>query len=456
MSNDPAIASASRGTASDSPARGIGLRQRIGLLFVLVALVSAAPARATDLPLGPRGLSEARQTRTLAPGATYIDIRRGQSTPDEFFVVDVGLTQDRSQARASAVSLRARGHRAHVLAVDAHAPDTPDTGPYYTVRSGRYQTLAEVQAAAGRISSEGYTDVHAEYTGDDGTSTGGPWRVHVLDVDPRRFRGSVAPMLANDVVPGRELVSSIDARTGALAGINGGYFVIGAADGTPGDLAGLSVIGGDLISEAVNGRTDLLLPRPDGGGARVASLSTSLDVNASDGASRLLDGRNRAPGLIRSCGGVGGDQPTEAPLHDVTCTDASELIQYTDRFGANADGGAEVEAALDAGGRVLALRSPAGGPIPPGGSVLGGTGDGADWLREHARLGRRVRVHTRVVEVGSRRPLTSSLGVVNGGPRLLADGAEAIDAAQEGLPIPATRSSSTASACGAIRARSLG
>ena len=69
------------------------------------------------------------------------------------------------------------------------------------------------------------------------------------------------------------------ARTGALAGVNGGYFVIGAADGTPGDLAGSSILDGQLVSEAVDGRTDLLL-RHDA--AAVAALSDSQSVRAAD------------------------------------------------------------------------------------------------------------------------------------------------------------------------------
>jgi hypothetical protein len=35
--------------------------------------------------------------------------------------------------------------------------------------------------------------------------------------------------------------------------------VIGDADGTPGDLAGSSILDGRLVSEAVDGRTDLVL-----------------------------------------------------------------------------------------------------------------------------------------------------------------------------------------------------
>jgi hypothetical protein len=279
-------------------------------------------------------------------------------------------------------------------------------------------------------------DARVAFTGEDGTATTGPWRVHVLEVDPRRFAGDLGPALANDVVPDRETVSAIDARLGALAGINGGYFVIGAADGTPGDLAGISVLGGDLVSKAVDGRTDLVLPREDGGGARIVALSTDLAARASDGATRLVDGLNRAPGLIRSCGGEGGDEPTEQPRHDVTCTDPSEVVRFTPRVGATTAPGAGLEAVLDDRDRVVAVRA-GPGPIPAGGTVLAGTGDGADWLRAHARPGARVRVAERISGgcghgIGRGR----QLGIVNGGPRLLAGGVPAITAAAEGFVHP--------------------
>ena len=410
-------------------------RRRLVMTIVLAALAGAAPAAAAELPLGEKGLPETRERTVLAPGATYTRIVRG-TTGDEYFVIDLGFTLDRGEAEASAAKLRAEGYDARVLTVDLTAPDARLPGPVaHLVRLGRFATAAEAQATQTTLVAAGYQRVRVDYTGDDGTPTTGPWRIHVLEVDPRRFRGRLAPILATDFVPERETVSSIDARTGALAVINGGYFVIGAGDGTPGDLAGLSILRDRLVSEAVNGRTDLLLARPNGRGTRVAALSTRLTAVASDGARRTVDGRNRKPGLIRSYGGVGGDLPTELPRHDFTCTDAAELIQYTADFGAATDATAELEAVLDARGRVEQLRAP-GGAIPSDGSVLGGTGDGAQWLRDHGQPGNRVRVSVRVGQGLRRRHLPRRLGVVNGGPRLLAGGEPAISAAAEGFVRP--------------------
>jgi hypothetical protein len=198
-------------------------------------------------------------------------------------------------------------------------------------------------------------------------------------------------------------------------------------------LAGSSILDGRLVSEAVDGRTDLVF------GARgpfVSALWDAESVTAGDGATRVLDGDNRKPGLIRACGGTGGDLPTEQPLHDITCTDPSELIRDTPIFGAATDAGDGVEALLDASGTVIAVREPRGGPIPLGGSVLAGTGDGAEWLRAHALPGSHLTVTTRVRTEHGPFALASGRAVVNGGPRLLRAGRPAIAAEAEGFDHP--------------------
>jgi exopolysaccharide biosynthesis protein len=79
-------------------------------------------------------------------------------------------------------------------------------------------------------------------------------------------------------------------------------------------------------------------------------------------------------------------------------------------------------------GRVVELRETRGGAIPPGGSVLAGTGDAADWLREHAEPGARIATRSRL-KIGR-------ADVVNGGPRLLRNGRPFINAFAEGFHWP--------------------
>jgi hypothetical protein len=387
-------------------------------------LATAVLAVLAVLPLGPPGLPESRSTETLAPGLTHTRIVRGFPDTHAVWTVDVMVTRDRTAAAALRAELAGAGFDARVKALRADR---------FLVRSGAFATQAEATPRAAALGAAGHPGGTVVNTVEDGDRTTGPWVVNVLDVDLARFAGGVAPRLATGIVPGREPLSALEQRTGALAGVNGGYFVLSAADGTEGDLAGSAIERGRLISEAVDGRTDLILR---GRRATVSALADAQRLLASDGATRDLDGDNRAPGLIRSCGGSGGDQPTERPLHDFTCTDASEVIRFTRVFGATTPSGDGAEAVLDRHGRVRALRSTRGGPIPVGGSVLAGTGEGADWLRAHARLGARVVVRTRVRSEAGPLALRRGLGVVNGGPRLLRAGRTDITYAAEGFDHP--------------------
>lgn len=388
-----------------------------------------------ELRLGEPGLKEMRTTRQVAPGVTFTRVVRGRESKKDFYTVDVAFEADLRAAKGVARDLRSDGYEPRIERVRERAPDDLRRGPLgYLVRVGEFDGEAGATALRDRLVADGYAEAQVVYSGEDGGETTGPWVVHALEIDPDRYGGTLAPELATEVVPGRELLTSISERTDSLAAVNGGYFVIEDADGTPGDLAGVSMLEGDLVSEAVDGRTGLILPSGSGEDSRVARLSDAISATSSDGARREVDGLNREPGRIRNCGGTDGDEPTERPLHDFTCTDGSELIHFTPDFGSSTEPGAGAEAVLDARGRVTALREGRGGPIPPNGSVLSGTGEAARWLRSHATPGSKVGVEARVTASG--KPLNGKTGVVNGGPRLLRGGEARITARAEGFVYP--------------------
>ena len=423
--------------------KNLSLRRSLFYVLISVSLVALSLASATaapqtstsELPLGKTGLKETRTTEQITPGVTYTRIVRGQQSNKDFYTVDVAFKADRASAEEVAARLRSDGYDPVIVEVTQRAPDDPQTGPLgYLVRVGSFGTQAEADALRADLTAKGYTGLRTVYTGEDGGETTGPWVVHVLKIDPDLYDGTLEPELATQIVPDRETLTSISARTHSLAAINGGYFVIGPEDGTPGDLAGISMLEGDLVSEAVDGRTDLVLPEGDGAGADVAAISDSLSATSSDRATREIDGLNRKPGLIRACGGDGGDIPTELPKHDFTCTDPSEVILFTPIFGTSTEPGTGAEAVLDSSGRVVEFRKSRGGPIPPDGSVLSGSGEGADWLRAHAKPNATVAVKTNVSTDGA--SLAGKTGVVNGGPRLLSGGNPDITAYVEGFVYP--------------------
>jgi hypothetical protein len=411
------------------------------LILSVLGLASAAAAPNQDpsqeLPLGQPSLKETRTTQEVAPGITYTRIERGHHSKQDFYTVDVAFKADSSAARDVANELEADGYEPRIEEITERAPDDPESGPLgYLVRTGVFKAETEANTLKTRLEADGYAGLRVVYTGQDGRETTGPWVVHVLKIDPALYDGMLTPELATKIVPERETLTSIAARTDALAATNGGYFVISPQDGTSGDLAGISMLDGDLVSEAVDGRTNLILPEGSGEGADIATLTDAVFATASDGASREVDGSNRKPGLIRACGGEGGDIPTEKPKHDFTCTDSSELILFTPVFGTTTEPGEGAEAVLDSSGRVTELRSQRGGAIPPNGSVLSGTGEAAQWLSTHMQPGARVTIKRSFLAEGRRLKGTKNLGMINGGPRLLRGGGVNITAYTEGFHWP--------------------
>jgi hypothetical protein len=250
----------------------------------------------------------------------------------------------------------------------------------------------------------------------------GPMRINVLVVDPARVRG----VLSNERVAGRERVSRMARRVGAVAGVNGTYF-------TPsGDPVGALAIGGELLSEPVEGRSALILPAAVPPFIAPVRFRGRLIVN---GRSREIDGIDRTRGLIPACGGRGGDVPTTRPNAVLTCTDSSELVVLTPRYGARPprEGGVE---AIVRDGRVVSVRPPGTGPVPRDGMLLTGTGDGAGVLRD-AALPRSPAQISLALRAGRRALDINQTSVVLGpGPRLLRAGRLAIPAAAEGFAPP--------------------
>lgn len=276
--------------------------------------------------------------------------------------------------------------------------------------------------------------------GGDGPRPGGPFAIHVLEIDPRTFDGRLLPVLGRDRIVGKETPSSMAARTGAFAAINGGYFVVGEGDdqanddGIAGDPAGVSVLGGQLVSEAVQGRTAIAWDAPDAGSVRFPIVATQLGVRAGDGTVLALDGINRIPGLIRMCGGS-GDRPTDAPVHDLSCKDSSELIAFESIWGADTPAGDGLEAVIE-NGRVMTQRA-RGGPVPAHGWVLAGTGDDAATLAAFATPGQTLSLVRSLSDQDQPLALTPSLAITGGGPQLIRDGAAAVRLEEEGFRFPA-------------------
>jgi exopolysaccharide biosynthesis protein len=376
-------------------------------------------------------MEESYEPEEIAPGVTYTHMERGESSKQDVYTVQIALMETKEQSKDLVKSLKSDGYKAYVTQIKDNKYNDIETNRIaYLVRVGQYQEMEKARELEVQLENDGYASANTIFTAFDGTRTTGPWSIHVIEVDPDTFQGEVTSSLAQGVIKGKEKVTEISERTGALAAVNGGYFVMGPSDGTTGDLAGISMVEGELVSESVSDRTSLIFP--ESGRADIAEVATELKAESSDGAAAILDGMNRKPGLIRSCGGNGGDEPTEEPMHDVTCTDDSELIVYKPVFGGETPAGEGLEVVLNADDQVVEMRE-SGGVIPGNGAVIAATGTKVAWLEAHAQPGMTVHVDEGLIIDGEQAAADGMKSVVNGGPRLIENGEISIHSADEGF-----------------------
>ncbi len=388
------------------------------------------------LPLGSAQLEQTVTEQALAPGVRLTTITRGHGSAADSWVLR-SLQPSRAAADALAARLRAASpdpgaHPTSVRRIDQRAADDPSRGPLgYLVVSAGYPSEAGAKQAQASLAGAGITGLGVSNTALYEPHATGPWVVRALTVDHRHLR-QVRAHLATDIVPGRETTSSVANRIGALAAVNGGYFVVGSADGVPGDPAGVAVQDGWFDSEAVADRAALILnPKR----SAIAAVTTRLQVRATDGSVHAVAGLDRRVGQIRDCGEP-GDLPTVAAQQDITCTNPDEIVSFDSAFGRSAEPGPGAAATVDGHGRVIGLATQRGGDIPAGGRVLEGIGAGASWLRAHAHLGQRLAVVTNLGADGRPLRLTPDTGIVNGGPFLVRNAHVAIDAFHEGFVHP--------------------
>jgi exopolysaccharide biosynthesis protein len=160
----------------------------------------------------------------------------------------------------------------------------------------------------------------------------GNFEVSILKVDPLIYEGKVSSILANNRVQGLATVSKIAKQVKAVASVNGGFFAYREDQGVPGDLAGISVIDGKLVSEAIINRPALLIKNSPTLSFKILNkVSTSLSVGI-DGNFQAIDGINRKLKYKFNCG-YDDDGLAIPASHDVVCKDEDEAVIYDQNFG---------------------------------------------------------------------------------------------------------------------------
>lgn len=219
------------------------------------------------------------------------------------------------------------------------------------------------------------------------------WAIHILVIDPAQAR--LAAVRAMDEVVGAEPVSSLAARHGALAAVNGGYFrTTGIYRGEP---AGLFASGGRVLSEPSGPRAELAVSN-EGGRTRIfiSQIEAKTAIVLESGTPRPVDGINRPRGT-------------------------DEMILFTPEFHRTTlTGPGGIEAVIERG-VVRAVHDHAGSAaIPADGCVLSAEGTSAGWARDRMKVGTRIEVRTDI-SADPALPFTPDF-MIGGGPYLVRAG----------------------------------
>ncbi len=313
----------------------------------------------------------------LEAGVTLILEKRGALRTPPVWRVQIGAFQDEERARRLADAMRARGHPAFVDAVDE----------FFKVRVGNYATRDEAVGLQQRLAAEGLP-TWIILTVPDYEALAGPFWSGVVLIEPAGG-ARLRPALASGPVIGRGRTSEAARRAGAIAAINGGFFM------ASGDPLGCLVVEGEVISEPLTGRSCVGITND---GQLLFDLLRLDAVASTNGDTVTIDGVNRDRGA--------GEIILYRPAHGAT-TRTSAL-------------GAEVVVTGDVVQQVTDGRGNT--PIPPGGYVLSGHARGRASLLAAFKPGDRVSLRARLVPISGDPRWEGVRHVAGGGPRLLAGG----------------------------------
>ncbi len=239
---------------------------------------------------------------------------------------------------------------------------------------------------------------------------------NVVKVDIANPAVKVRVALAKDAVmdttvnKGREVVSSITARKGAVVGINADYFPF------TGDPSGLCISDGELISETHLGRVIFAMLRD--GSVFFDNPSFKANLTMANGVARQIDGINRG-------------------------RETNQLVVYTPTYGASTlskYAGTDVIATTEdlplRAGCPLTLtvtevkKDAVDTPIPPNGIVISAGGPAASFLAANVAVGDKLNMVFNI-QGSSNIDWMQVEQAVAGGPWLVKDGKVNIDANDE-------------------------
>jgi exopolysaccharide biosynthesis protein len=237
------------------------------------------------------------------------------------------------------------------------------------------------------------------------------WSINILRID--LTKADIQAMRAMDEAVGLETTSSLAQRYNAIAAINGGYF---RTTGTyRGDSAGLMKVDGKILSE------------PFGNRAAVGFIRKGNQTE-------IIFGHISFEAFIET------NQKQKLSINGINCPRVeNQIILYTPEFHRTTltdSNGVEATVKND---RIVSIANKKGSSrIPENSFVLSAIGTARDWVLKNLKIGTRVRIQTKLIDVDADLKFKTrdskwriAEDIVGGGPQLIKDGKVAITLEQE-------------------------
>ncbi|RLE31925.1 MAG: hypothetical protein DRJ61_10645 [Acidobacteria bacterium] len=325
---------------------------------------------------------------TVSSGLEHHLMLKGEASSSIGYRVFVGVYERQSETAATLDRLKQCG----IVGVPQ------SEGHEYWVVTPSARDRKQAEATGRRLVECGFPDsLEIQEVQADAAAAGGPWRIDVLVVDPKKIDVRVAHSM--DAAIGLETTLELAVRKGALAAINGGYYRMKGL--LAGDSQGALQIDGALLSEPDRGRGAVGFYEEDGTTQAIfGRLSFEGKVVFENGTRVVIDGINR---------------PRKA----------SEIVLFTPEFHRTtltSSGGAEV---VIHDRRITDIHQGEGSTeIPCGGVVLSIGGERFQELAPRLRVGAEV-----LIDVDSIPLLPDPEGlwdqsqfILGGGPLMLWNG----------------------------------
>lgn len=393
------------------------------LLIVTLLIVQACSA----LPRLEIGSTTAEQlvVRTkVAPGLTLFQVKI-ESNTDEYMLASKLLSEIEAKLLVNKITSATQSLMPNFFLsyMDIELHDPSEFGNWNTELGkrlfiGKFESKVDANSVKDQLLRHG---IHLKtISAASRAYTEGNFEISVLKVEPTVYSGTVRSILADNFIQGSAAVSEIAQQVDALAAINGGFFAYQEEQGVPGDPAGISVLNGNLVSEAIFSRPALMISNmPELSFKILNNVSTKLRIRIGNKWLRL-DGVNRKIKYINNCGYIDDGNYIQAN-HDVVCINPDEIIIYDNNFG-------DVSSVLqednfffwvDEKRHVYFRSSVISNAVPNGHYLVAASGKKKTILKSLAKSGLATEIEKLVYSEDERVVLRPGVHIINGGPNLL-------------------------------------